>query len=285
MRDIIYIEKGKKIEKAFYEIIGGKAIQQALAAEENLPVLNGLVLTTEVFPGKSWLDIHEKDSYKDISKAVDDLLKKRNIDLYNALIPLKGKKYAVRSSATAEDLEIASFAGSFSTILNVKTINIFDAIYFVWQSAFSERVKKYFAFKKLNNYENIKMAVLIQPMLKPIISGVAFSHPLGKPEDPHIYVGIIRGLGERLVQGEVFPQVFSIERNTWRIIEQNDMRDSEIIYELASDIGRIIDYLEIKRGIPQDIEFAVEKNMEFILLQNRPIAKRISGMTSEENKT
>jgi pyruvate,water dikinase len=277
MSSLIYIRIGEELSDSELRVLGGKAYQQALAAADGLPVLEGLVLTTEAFPGLAWLEGQAQKPSDLQSLAVRDYLKNLGVDLEQAINELPGRSFAFRSSATSEDLESASFAGSFTTKLNVKADEIFLAVYQVWASTFSERVRRYLIDRGLKeSWEKLKMAVLIQPIVPALLSGVGLSHALGKPQDPYVTLGIVRGLGEKLVGGEVTPQSFVLERGTWHIVEQ-DALDTQIVYECAAEIGRVIEFLELMRGTSQDIEFAIDSDYKFTLLQNRPI---VSGTRS-----
>ena len=272
MPSLVAIEKGKETTSRDLEVLGGKAFQQALAAADRLPVPKGLVLTTAAFPRRAWLEQQAGKTPDQQAKAVREHLKGLGVDLTEAIRRLPAQAFAFRSSATAEDLEVASFAGSFTTKLNVKLKDAFSAVYEVWASAFSHRVQQYLKDRGLDHHwEKLKLAILIQPMIQPLLSGVALSHPLGKPKHPHIFVGVVRGLGEPLVRGEVEPQTYLLERGTWAIIQQQDASDPDVIYEISAELGRTIEFLEIQRGAPQDIEFVVTRNYVFSLLQNRPI--------------
>jgi rifampicin phosphotransferase len=277
MSNLFTIEKGIHISSQQIELLGGKAHQQAVAAADGLPILNGVVLTTEIFPGQPWLEGQANKSIKEQAESTKHLLNNLGIDLTAALKNLPSQSFAVRSSANAEDLETASFAGSFTTKLNIPPDDIYSAIYEVWASTFSPRLRQYLIDRKLDDYwHKLRMAILIQPMVNPLLSGVALSHPLGKINDPLILVTAIRGLGERLVSGEAEPQTFFLERGTWAIVKQQDALDAEVIYEVSAEIGRTIEFLELQRGLAQDIEFAIDSTYTFILLQNRPIALRQS---------
>ena len=86
------------------------------------------------------------------------------------------KKYAVRSSSNIEDSLKYSFAGLFKTILDVKGFeNIYTAVESIWDSVQSEDIQAYLDRMEVTE-KNIKMAVIIQEMVKPVYSGVLFSH-------------------------------------------------------------------------------------------------------------
>lgn len=271
MVDTLRIAPGQQIPTPDAVILGGKAFQQALASSDGLPVVPAVVLTSCVFPGEQWLSEHPG---KDGGEAVREYLRKRHVDLVAELAWLGGPPYAVRSSATAEDLAEASFAGSFVSVIGVSNQNVYSAVYQVWASTFSERVHKYMSARGLDDrWDNLRMAVLIQPVVDSLLSGVALSYPLGQPQSPYISVGVVRGMGEQLVSGDVEPQTFLIERLSWALVECRDAIDTPLVHEFAAQIGRTVCRLETHRGQPQDIEFAISQNFDFCLLQNRPIAE------------
>jgi phosphohistidine swiveling domain-containing protein len=123
-------------------------------------------------------------------------------EMERVLDPTKG--YAVRSSANIEDSLEYSFAGQFHTCLNVCGIDeIVLATQTVWDSAASDNVQQY--LKRLPDIQQpLKMAVIIQEMVTPCISGVAFSHnPMTGASET--VVEAIEGSGLRLVQDGCTP--------------------------------------------------------------------------------
>jgi phosphoenolpyruvate synthase/pyruvate phosphate dikinase len=273
MKPLVTISGTSRDAEAGPGLLGGKAYQQLAAALEDLPVLPGTVLTTEAFPGRDWLlaQLHRPPSEQ--ARAVERHLLSLRVDLPELLRSLPGRQFAFRSSANLEDSGAASFAGSFRTCLGIAPSDAYAAVYKVWASTFTPRVAQYVSDRDLSDgLAALRMAVLIQPMLDPLLSGVAFSHRLGQPDDPYVFVGIVRGLGEPLVEGRVNAQVYYIERGTWAIAAHDDAYDLPTVYECAGPLGRIVDHLEVARGAPQDVEFAIMHDLRLILLQNRPLA-------------
>jgi pyruvate,water dikinase len=202
------------------------------------------------------------------------------VDIGPALNCLQSKYLAVRSSASIEDSRVASFAGSFDTLLGVKKDNVANAIFQVWLSGTQERIAGYATSRGLDlEVGDIRMAVLIQEQIDPLYAGIAFSHFLGQERDPYIFTSVVRGIGEPLVSGEVNGQSYWIERLTYRIARYRDAIDLADIYELAAKIGRTVERLEILRQGPQDVEYAVTNDYEFVLLQNRPMTKTYEDTT------
>jgi len=175
---------------------------------------------------------------------------------------LRDGPLAIRSSATSEDLPGLSFAGLYTTVLNVQTADQgLSAVEKVWASLNAERVASY--CKKMHA-EIGKMAVIVQRQLDPDISGVLVTQsPFNVNE---ILIECCEGLGEKLVSGAITPQRFRIKANN--IIEQPDkpMLTKKELAELT-DAGKRIEKLF---RAPQDIEWAFEKNKLYIL-QSRPV--------------
>lgn len=174
-------------------------------------------------------------------------------------------KFAVRSSATAEDLLTASFAGQQDTYLNVAKKDVLNAVKKCWASLFNPRAIFYREEKKIPH--DVGMAVVVQEMVPAEYAGVMFTvDPIHKKD---ILVEAAIGLGEQVVSGEVTPNSYFLDRKTFAIKQK--MGEYEGI---SDDIIKAI----AKKGIeiekhyakPQDIEFAVKDGKIFIL-QSRAI--------------
>jgi pyruvate,water dikinase len=200
---------------------------------------------------------------------------------------------AVRSSATAEDLPDASFAGQQETFLNVTGENLVQRVKECWASLFTQRAI-YYREQQGFDHRDIDIAVVVQRMVDADKSGVMFtSHPSsGAPE---VIVEAAWGLGEAVVSGEVSPDNYVIERETGEveevtIAEKKTMcvKDSETgettMTEVPADkrearvlsdeeISRLVDIgeqVEDHYGEPQDVEWAIFDD-EVFMLQSRPI--------------
>lgn len=117
---------------------------------------------------------------------------------------LDGRPLAVRSSGLAEDLEGASFAGQYETILGARGYEeLAKAVRQCWASAFSARVAAYKHNKRQASESS--MAVLVQQLVAADAAGVAFTaNPVNGRRDETV-VSAVRGLGERLVSGQASP--------------------------------------------------------------------------------
>lgn len=126
---------------------------------------------------------------------------------------------AVRSSSPEEDLEGASFAGGYETVLGVIKENIEEAVKTCFISCLDERV---YLYKKEHgfNVNNPKIAVVVQKQIASDTSGVAFSiNPLNNCYD-EVVINANQGLGESVVSGIVTPDTYIVEKNKQQILKQ-----------------------------------------------------------------
>jgi pyruvate,water dikinase len=177
---------------------------------------------------------------------------------------LENGPIAVRSSALAEDMTIASFAGQYLSVLNVMTPDeAVGAVRRCWASLWSPAVRAYRKREGLDELE-LGMGVLLQAMVPADYAGVVFtSDPVGDPECAHIEM--VPGLGESLVSGAVTPDVFWVHRTDLTIAgHEGD------IPAFLEDLARMGMRIERRLGGPQDIEFAYADG-RLMILQSRPV--------------
>jgi pyruvate,water dikinase len=199
---------------------------------------------------------------------------------------------AVRSSATAEDSEAASFAGQQETFLHVRGGDQVRArIRDCWASFFSERALFYRS--KKGSLGDLGMAVVVQRMVDADIAGVLFTcDPVKKRRDRMVVEAVI-GLGEAAVSGAVTPDHYVLKRDgtvrkahvhhqPYAIVgeagggvverpldaEQGGARKAGD--DLLAQLARLGNDLEQRVGVPQDIEWAVQDG-ELYVLQARPV--------------
>lgn len=213
---------------------------------------------------------------------------------------------AVRSSATAEDLPEASFAGQQETFLNVKGANqAVEAVKKCWASLFTPRAI-YYRKKQGFVTKKVGIAVIVQRMVDSEIAGVMFTAHPTSGDTGKIVIEAAYGLGEAVVSGSLTPDTYEIDKGsaktlnkhvskqTWKIVRtgQGNIREDialklqekqklsdKLILELAKT-GRQI---ELHYGSPQDIEWAVEKAKLFIV-QSRAITTLKKEQKMEEEK-
>ena len=218
---------------------------------------------------------------EDLIKEVSSSYKKLGTNLNDALV-------AVRSSATAEDLANASFAGQQETFLNVKgDAVLIEAIKNGWASLFNARAIFY---RHEQHFDHIKVgiALVVQKMVESDKSGVIFTVDPVSGDKSRIVIEAILGLGELIVQGEVTPDHFEVDKNSLEIINKKISFQQFILkkdihgnkkHDLPKSLGerQKISEEEIKKlsslgkeiekhyYFPQDIEWAIEKNKIYIV--------------------
>ena len=195
-------------------------------------------------------------------------LHKGNIDLskLEVLQNNEARKYAVRSSASAEDSVSASFAGQFKTFLNVEKNDIEDKVKQCFESMSFGNVKEYAENKNIST-KDMQMDVIVQRMVNADISGVIFtSNPLGLLNETVITVG--RGLGEGVVseKTETTTYYYSTTDKLYYYVGKEDILSEKLVEQLVSLSEKIKTIL----GEYLDIEFAVENGVIYIL-QGRKI--------------
>ncbi len=202
-----------------------------------------------------------------------------------------GATCAVRSSSPDEDLEVASFAGGYVTVLGVPPAGLEDAVRDGFVSCLDERVVRY---KEQHGLDALRprIAVLVQRQLDSDVAGVGFSlNPVTNDFDEAV-IDASFGLGETVVSGEVSPDHFVVDKPTQKILERRlgsksvcrrlrpgggvEVRDVEgadesslgdqQVLELAEMLGQVEELF----GHPVDVEWAYAGG-ELHLLQARPI--------------
>ena len=198
------------------------------------------------------------------------------LDLTNLSV-LKDKKtetdkFAVRSSSSAEDSDIVSFAGQFKTFLNVERNDIENKVRLCFSSLYSENIKEY---AKDNDIplDNLRMDIIIQRMVKADISGVIFtSNPQGLLNETVITVG--KGLGEGVVSEKV--ETTTYYYSTTNKLYYYDGKENLLTNDLIENLVEISQKIKSIIGEYLDIEFAVEKGTIYILQ-----ARKITTLTGK----
>ena len=219
-------------------------------------------------------------------------------EIKKAYIEMGGGLVAVRSSATAEDLPEASFAGQQSTFLNVQGENeVVAAVQECWASLFKPRAIFYRHHQGFDHLR-VGIAVPIQKMVQSEASGVMFTIEPMTNDRSKIVIEAVYGLGETLVSGEVIPDLYIIDKERlrisskkigkqeWQLIRnvtggdnepnikvplqpssqtQQKLTDDDII-----SLAKLGKYIEDLYQFPQDIEWAKEGKQIFIV-QTRPV--------------
>ncbi|GAA5055003.1 rifamycin-inactivating phosphotransferase [Nocardia callitridis] len=309
-----YVLEFEEIDRSLVEVVGGKGAQLAeLSRIEGIRVPAGYCVTTAAFhrvlDDASSLDQlldqlprlrpGDRAEIAELSARVRTVIETTPIpaDLAQAVIRPLGRSneqtaYAVRSSATAEDLPTASFAGQQDTYLNViGPESVLEHIRRCWASLFTERAVTY---RLRNDFDGRKvhMAVVVQQMVAPQASGILFTADPVTSNRRITSIEASFGLGEALVSGVVNPDVFQVRDGA--IIDKTIAAKQLAIYAAAGGgtrqetlgpdtqrqpalrdaqvvtLDRLARRIEQHFGRPQDIEWCLVDGA-FQFVQSRPI--------------
>lgn len=309
-----------EIKKEDVLIVGGKGANLGEMTSAKINVPSGFVITADAY--RDFLKVNDIDSLIEngIKKSADD-----EKTLLNEAEHFRGKiksgkfpeqlenaireKYfnlgnntrvAVRSSATAEDLPDASFAGQQETYLNVQGIeSVLNGVRNCYASLWGNRAVSY-RFHQGYDQTSVSIAVVIQEMIESEKSGVLFTvNPVNKKEN-EMQINASFGLGESVVSGRVTADSYIIDKSG-NIIEVNiGSKETQIIYGdketvevsvnpdkrkiRALNDREILELmkcgLEIEKhyGMPMDIEWAIKNDIVYILQ-----ARAITTLKNSEN--
>jgi pyruvate,water dikinase len=176
--------------------------------------------------------------------------------------------YAVRSSATAEDLPTASFAGQHDTYLDVIGPEaILRDISRCWASLFTERAVTY-RMRNGVDHREVLMAVVVQQMVVPKVSGVLFTADPVTGNRRVTSVEAVVGLGEALVSGLVDPDVYNVRDGD--VVETSTEAEPALSDAQAVELAQLGRRIEAHFGCPQDVEWCLVDDEVFVV-QSRPI--------------
>lgn len=228
--------------------------------------------------------IHDKEFPQDFGKMVLEEFTK-----------LGAEYVAVRSSATAEDSSVASWAGELESYLNVTKENLLESVKRCWSSLFTPRAI-FYRFEKGPYEESVSVAVVVQQMVQSEVSGICFTvHPVTEEKDQMV-IEAGYGLGEAIVGGKITPDTYIIHKHTpggptmldKNIASQEIMivregagtKEIEVSKSLQEKqkltdhqiiaLAKICMDIEMHYAYPQDIEWGLANN-QFYILQSRPI--------------
>ena len=186
--------------------------------------------------------------------------------------------YAVRSSADVEDSASSSYAGLFESVLSLHGVDeVLDGMLRVWRSADSPRAR---AMLPDGSSENpIRMSVLIQPMIRAVSAGIAFSrNPVTGYEE--VVVEAIEGTGDQLTQGNVTPVRWVLPPEA--PLSEHEATLSTLPIEVLAEIAEKTREAAVAVGYPVDLEWAYD-GTALIWLQMRPITS-LSSLCVYSNK-
>lgn len=315
-----YVRWFEDLTKDDVGLVGGKGANLGEMTKIGLPVPPGFVLTADAY----WRYV----DYNNLRSKIEEILSKTNInnptellkaseeiqqlflngeipeDLKNVIIENyknlsrrfgeEDTYVAVRSSATAEDLPNASFAGQQATLLNVKGVEkLLEAVKKCWASLWTARAINYRAHMGFDHMK-VALAVVIQKQIFSKKSGIMFTiHPVTN-DTSKIVIEASWGLGESVVSGEVTPDEYIVDKNTMKI-EEVKINEKKIMtvydeqtltkkVEVPNEIKNVrclsdeevLKLAEFGKKIeehykhPQDIEFAID-DFGIWIVQTRPV--------------
>ncbi|PAL12954.1 phosphoenolpyruvate synthase [Peribacillus simplex] len=309
-----YVLEFREIDKTKQMVVGGKGMNLGECSRiDGIFVPEGFCVTTEAFKrviGENdelhqFLDqlavqkVDERKRISEISRKIRDLIEGIEIDkgieedIDRCLLTFGFEHaYAVRSSATAEDLPFASFAGQQDTYLNIKGKDaILQHISKCWASLFTDRAVIY---RMQNGFDHRKvyLSVVIQRMIFPQASGILFTADPVSSNRKVLSIDASFGLGEALVNGLVSADNYKVQEG--RILEkkistkklaiyarkeggtvEKEIEPGQQVLSTLSDeqvlkLERIGRKLEAHFGWPQDIEWCLVGDT-FYIVQSRPI--------------
>lgn len=300
---------------------GGKASSLADLMVEDLPVPEGFVVTTRAFEAalaqlelqsslEGLLEDPELDDMESITAAATPLQERlRNATLPRDLEAALSKAleqqeakfgtdtlWAVRSSAVAEDLDGASFAGQYDTLLGLRGFSeVRDALLRCWASFLNPHSLHY---RRQRGIREVLGAVVVQRLVSADAAGVAFTvDPLTGASD-RIVINANFGLGETVVGGQVTPDAFVVKKSSLDILDRRvgskelatrlvpggtreEALDAEASIRLClsdaelTQVGALAKRVEEVRQNPVDLEWAV-LNGKAYLLQARAVTASTS---------
>jgi len=271
-------------------LVGGKAANLGRLVRAGFPVPDGFVVTTRAYDHAK-----SQSSAKSVPSDVAE-------EIRAAYCTLGSPMVAVRSSATAEDMALASMAGQYETFLNVQGEQaLLDAVRRCWASLDTPRVQAYLREHAIDP-SGVAMAVVVQRLVPADVAGVLFTV---NPQDGRHHEMLLEaswGLGETVVSGRVQPDVLRLDQETGRVLSAAIADKQVYLAAGASDQrpveearrrqpclnGRDVHRLwQVGRrvaghfGFPMDIEWAIHDD-EVYLLQSRPITTLQDAKTCEE---
>ncbi len=324
-----------EVDKDDVPIVGGKAANLGELIRVGIPVPEGFVVD-----GKTFMDFLESSGLKEkiigilnsinvedtkqleeasrkIREMIESTPMPKDVEeeikqAYRKLCEESGEEVfvAVRSSATAEDLPGASFAGQQETYLNVRGEDeVVEKVRKCWSSLYTPRAI-YYRVQKGFRHEDVSIAVVVQKMVNSEKSGVMFtSHPV--TGDKIAIIEAVWGLGEAIVSGMVTPDHYEYDRVQRKIkvvkiaekkvmLTRQDSKTVKVELDEEKSKARVLSDNEIEElvklgeiiedhyGTPQDVEWAIE-NGKIYIVQSRPITtireeKREEEVELEEGK-
>ncbi len=321
----------KDVGKEDVGTVGGKGANLGEMTQAGFPVPPGFILTAQAYfhfldeagirtrmeKVLHGVDVNDNAKLDDAAKKVQRLITGSTFprDIANEVIEAYFKlekgilhypMVAVRSSATAEDLPTASFAGQQATFLNVQgEANLLEKIKEAWASLFTARAIFYRATNKFDHFK-VGIAIPVQRMVESEMSGIMFTlDPVTNDKSKVVIEGIL-GLGEMIVQGAVTPDHYEVEKKAKTIITKvvhvqekimervNGKTSVSVLPKSRGAKQKLTDEqilalaavgmkLEHHYFFPQDSEGAFERGQLYIV-QTRPVTTTGKRVDQKDSK-
>ncbi len=299
---------------------GGKGANLGEMTQIGIPIPNGFVVTASAYFDflktnnleeqiKKLIDSTDVDNSNDLAKTsskIQSLIKKHPMpheiatqimSSYKKLggwFGLNDIPVAVRSSATAEDLPDASFAGQQESFLHVVgEANLIKRVQDCWASLFTQRAIFYRQKQKYDHFK-IGIAVPVQKQINSLVSGIIFTTNPVTNNKNEMVIEAIWGLGEYIVQGKITPDQYLVNKQDWSLskyevakqsvqlvqsehetrqdkVKANKQDKVKLTSQEVIKLGQIGQKLALHYGKAQDIEFAIDQKRQIFIVQSRPI--------------
>jgi pyruvate,water dikinase len=297
------------------QLVGGKGAALSEMVRAGLPVPDGFHVTTAAYQAYvqendldpailaalAVVDPERPASLETASRTIAELFLRGRIPpdvagaIASAYAGMSGAEpvVAVRSSATAEDLPEASFAGQQDTYLNIEGAGpVLDAVKRCWASLWTARAIGYRARRRIGP-EGLSLAVVVQRLVPAEAAGILFTaNPVNGRRNEAV-INAAWGLGEAVVGGEVTPDTYVVDKETGEVIDRqiaekvvmtvrvdggtetkpvpDDLRRAPVLANgRATELVRLGAEIEALYGDPRDIEWALADG-HFAIVQARPI--------------
>lgn len=340
MESFKYIKWFNQIDKNDIPMVGGKGANLGELTQKGLDVPPGFCVTAGAYTyfiekvdlankikeKIKNLDVENSIDLQKASSEIQELINNASIpqDLadeiklayrqFNKKIGMEDSEVAVRSSATAEDLPEASFAGQQDTYLHISgEEELLNHIRKCWASLWTARAIYYRENQDFDHFE-VALSAVVQKMINSGKSGVMFTaNPINNDTD-QIMINASWGLGEAVVSGTVTPDEYIVDKKSKDIVEKHIAEKTTMIVKRDVGIGtvevKVGDYIghekingqcltddeimvltdyglkiEDMYGSFQDIEWGFDRDTKKLyILQSRPITTLKGGATVEEIK-
>lgn len=324
-----YILWFNEVGKESIPYVGGKGANLGEMVSFNIPVPPGFIVTSQAYfyfldvndlkpqikDSLRHLNLEDPRSFEEAATRIQKMIlqakipKDLSLAIMKAYLELGYPRevlVAVRSSATAEDLPKASFAGQQATFLNISgEANVLKRVHECWASLFGARAIFY---REQQQFDHLKVgvAVPVQEMVQSETSGVMFTTDPVTSQKNHILIEAVYGLGEMIVQGAVTPDRFVVNKGTMKIVSKTIARQTvqlikngkttkevkvskekqqkqKVTNSQVIEIAKIGKKIQQHYFFPQDIEWAIAKGKVYIL-QTRPITTLSENEKTEEKQ-